>query len=140
MAAEFPLKLKCSVAAAAVLSLWGVIGYFGFEAEYQKQNRDPYQIGALAARFEGVRSATPENAILGYITDMEPGSVLASAMFNGAQYVLAPRILQQGAAPDWVLGNFARPADFAAAGSRHGLRIERDFSQGVVLFRKESRK
>ena len=133
----FPLRVTFTVAVAAAVALWGAIEHFGFEAEYQKQNRDPYQIATQAARFEQARASIPEDALLGYLTDLELGSVAASAIFNGAQYTLAPRILHQDTVGDLVLGNFARPADFAALGRVHGLRVERDFQNGVVLFRKE---
>jgi hypothetical protein len=36
-----------------------------------------------------------------------------------------------------VLGNFTRPADFAAAGRSQGLRQQQDFGNGVVLFRRD---
>ncbi len=125
------------MAAAAALSLWGVIVYFGFETAYQKQSRDPYQVGAQAARFEGVRAAIPEGAVLGYLTDLEPENMTAWSAFNAARYVLAPRLLRQDAAEPQVLGNFSHPLDYAAFGRSHGLRLERDFGAGVVLFRRE---
>lgn len=133
----FPFRVTFAVAVAAAVSLWGVIEHFGFEAEDQKQNRDPYRIAQQAERFEQVRSVVPEKAQLGYLTDLEPGSVAGSAAFNGAQYILAPRLLKQDTSPELALGNFARPADFAALGRGHGLGVERDFGNGVVLFRKE---
>ena len=135
---DFPLRVKLGVALAALLSLWGSIEYFGFESAYQKQSRDPYQIAAQAARLDGVRSLVPESAILGYLTDLKPDEVAASAMFNGAQYILAPRILRQDTQQTQVLGNFAHPVDYGAIGAQRGLRIERDFQNGVVLFRKEA--
>ena len=129
---------QIGVIGAAALSLWGAVAYFGFETEFQKQDRDPYKIAAQSSRLEGVRGALPENAVIGYLTDLEKGSVAASATFNATQYILAPRILQEDTAQPLVLGNFSRPLDFAALGRQHGLRIERDFGNGVVLFRKEA--
>ena len=140
MSPGFPFRIQAAVVLAALLSLWGTFAYFGAESEHQKQIRDPDQIAAQAVRLAGVRSSTPDNAELGYITDVEPGGVLAQVMFNGAAYVLAPRLLHQGIAQDWVLGNFSRPADFAAMGRSHGLRIERDLGSGAILFRKENGK
>jgi hypothetical protein len=128
------------MAVAATLSLWGTVEYFGFETVYQKQNRDPYTIAAQSLRLEGVRESVPENATLGYFTDLEPGSVAASAVFSATQYILAPRLVKQDTVQAQVLGNFARPADFAALGRQHGLVIERDFQTGVVLFRREAGK
>ena len=136
---EYPLAAKAAVAVAALLSLWGSFEYSGLESAYQQQFRDPYQIAAQFSRLDSVQSVIPEKAILGYLTDAVPGSVVGDAMFNGAQYVLAPRVLQRGAAFDLVLGNFTKPGDFAALGRAQGLRLERDFGNGVVLFRREAR-
>ena len=135
---EYPLAARASVALAALVSLWGSFEYSGLESAYQQQFHDPYQITAQFTRFDQVQSVAPENATLGYLTDAEPGSVVADAMFNGAQYVLAPRLLEKSTAFDLVLGNFTKPGDFGAMGRSHGLRLERDFGNGVVLYRKES--
>jgi hypothetical protein len=135
---EYPAGVKAAVALSAILSLWGVFEFATFEPVYQQQNRDVYQITAQLARFDAIRAAAPENAVLGYVTDLSEG-IAADAMFGGAQYALAPRILQRNAEQDLVLGNFAKPADFAALGGSHGLRVDRDFGNGVVLYRREAR-
>jgi hypothetical protein len=137
---NYPPRVRVGVALGVALSMWGAVEYFGFETAYQKQSRDPYQVAAQAARFEGILALVWEDAVLGYATDLEPGSVAALAMFNVAQYTLAPRILRQDTAQTRVLGNFARPADFGALGRQHGLSIERDFQNGIVLFRRDSAK
>jgi hypothetical protein len=136
---EYPLAAKAAVALAALLSLSGSFEYSGLESAYQQQFRDPYQITAQFSRFDSVQSAIPEKSTLGYLTDTVPGTVVGDAMFNGAQFVLAPRVLQKGAAFDVVLGNFTKPADFIALGRAQGLRLDRDFGNGVMLFRREAR-
>ena len=123
---------------AAALSLWGSVQYWSAESAYQRQSPDPYRIADQAARFAELRAAVPANAILGYLTDVPAADTLATAMFLSAQYDLAPRILQKSATLHLVLGNFTKPADFAAVGRGHGLRLERDFGNGVVLFRREA--
>lgn len=125
------------MAIAVLLCLWGSFASYGTEADYQKLYRDPYLISAQFTRFGAALSAIPENAEIGYLTDAQPGSAAGSAMFLSAQYVLVPRLLKRGAAEAWVLGNFTRPADFAAVGRTHGLRLQQDFGEGVVLFRKD---
>ena len=106
---------------------------------FQSQSRDPYKVADQASRFASLRASVPENAILGYVTDVDDIQPLASAMLFSAQYTLAPRLLQKGAASrDLVLGNFTKPADFAAFGQQRGLKLERDFGNGVILFRKEA--
>lgn len=138
MSAEYPLGVRVGVALAAFVSLWGVLEYGHFESLYQRQNRDPYLVAAQFPRFEALRAATPDNAVLGYFTDLEPGNVAAESMFNTAQYALAPRILRKDSAHDLVLGNFTKPGDFTGMGSEHGLHMERDFGNGVVLFRRNA--
>lgn len=136
---EYPTRVQAGVLAAAALSLWGAIQYYVFEDGFQKQARDPYQVAAQQTRFAGVRDAVPADAVLGYVTDLEPGSSAAAAAFSGAQYALAPRLVRSDTDAAITLGNFAHPADFAAIGRQHGLRIEHDLGSGVVLFRKEGR-
>ena len=97
------------------------------------------RLAAMEITPDYVVKFTPENAILGYVTDVDDIQPLASAMLFSAQYTLAPRLLQKGAASrDLVLGNFTKPADFAAFGQQRGLKLERDFGNGVILFRKEA--
>ncbi len=137
--ARFPLSVRVGVVAAATLSLFGAFQFYDFEttAERQSQNRDPYMIGPQSERFSGLRQTVPENATLGYLTDAEPGSVLATTIFDAAQYALAPRLLQAGTTQEWVLGNFTQPLDFQALGAKYGLHLERYFGSGVVLYRKQ---
>jgi hypothetical protein len=68
------------------------------------------------------------------VADIHDGSTAALAMFNSARYALAPRLLVEGTDRDWVLGNFAKPADYAALARERGLTVVQDFGNGVVLF------
>ena len=121
-----PFTVSASVALVALVCLWGSFASYGFETAYQRQNSDPYMISQQFVRFEPllstVPSAVPEDATLGYLTDASPASTTGLAMTLGAHR---------------VIGNFTRPADFAALGQSYRLRLERDFGNGVVLFRKE---
>jgi hypothetical protein len=134
---QHPFTVSASVALVSLLCLWGSFASYGFETAYQRQNSDPYMISQQFVRFETLLSAVPEGAELGYLTDASPASTTGLAMTLGAQYVLAPRLIEKGATDDRVIGNFTRPADFAAFGQSYRLRLERDFGNGVVLFRKE---
>jgi hypothetical protein len=125
-----------SVAIAALLCLWGTIEFFAFELNYQRKFRDQFEMSQQLSRFEKVPVALPEDAVVGYLTDLQHGTLNADAMFGEAQYALAPRILQWGTGHGWVLGNFTGSGPFT--GDQHGLRLERDFGNGVVLFRREA--
>jgi len=128
---------KAGILVSAALSLCGSILYFRSESAFHRQGHDPYQIAADQARLGPVRAVIPEDAIVGYLTDHEPGSVEASAAFKVAQFNLAPRLLEMGAHRQVVLGEFTRPNDFERIARPLGLRVERDFGNGVVLFRSE---
>ena len=137
---EFPaslMRITAGMLAACLVCLWGAFEYSAAESEYQHQNHDPYLIADQATRFAAFASSVPRNAILGYLSDAAAGSVADSTLFTSATYALAPRLIERGAGREYVLGNFTRPADFAALGRSHGLRLQQDFGNGVVLFRKE---
>jgi hypothetical protein len=135
--ARYPTAVIMGITGAALLCLWGSFAYYQFESAYQRQNPDPYQISAQFVRLAPVQAAIPQNAVLGYLTDAPPGSIVDSALLGSAEYALAPRLVIRDTGHEWVLGNFTRPADFAAVGKSVGLRLQRDFGNGVVLYRKE---
>src|SRR5688572_25273843 len=81
---------------AVVLSLWGAIEFVSFERAWNTELHDPYVIAAQHRRFEGVRQLIPADAVVSYMTDLPAGTAAWGASFNGAQYVLAPRLLEEG--------------------------------------------
>ena len=136
----YPRRVRAGVAAAILLCTWGAVQYFGLEANYRQKSRDLYQLVTQTERLNDARAVIPEDAVIGYLTDLEPGSVIATSIFNITQYALAPRLLRADTNETLALGNFSRPLDYAATGRQHGLRVERDFQNGVILYRKESGK
>jgi hypothetical protein len=127
--------LKAALIAAAMLAVWSAIE--GFQIETESNVGDPYMVNLQPARLAGVMEAVPRTAIVGYFSDAGNGSTAALAMLNSARYTLAPRLLVEGTDRDWVLGNFTKPADYAAFSHERDLRVVQDFGNGVVLFRKE---
>lgn len=125
-----------AVLATLVLSLWGALANYSSESDFdsQAQNRDPYMVQGAGDRLAALRQALPDNAVLGYMSDA--GGTLATVLYDTAQYSLAPRLLEKSTSADLVLGNFTRPADFAGLGSSYGLKIEHDFGNGVILYRR----
>jgi hypothetical protein len=136
MKPRYPVRVHIAAALAAVLPLWGAAAFY----EAHKIHRtlgDPYMVEAQATRLRGLAAAVPGDAMLGYLSNAEAGSALAQGLFFSARYTLAPRLLREGPGSHWTLGNFTQPLDYAAFGAPHGLLVERDFGNGVVLFRKE---
>ncbi len=80
------------------------------------------------------------NAQLGYLTDLEPAHQAYPAAFLATQYAVAPRqLLMIGpqARPEWAVGNFTKPIDFASTGAAQGYDVSMDFGNGVVLFHRK---
>jgi hypothetical protein len=117
----------------SLLCLWGSIESFDLESANRQQSS---VVSTQIMRFEPVLSVVPAGAELGYLTDV-PARGAGLALFLTAQYALAPRLLERSPAHEWVLGDFRRAADFAEVGQLHGLHLQQDFGNGVVLFRKE---
>jgi hypothetical protein len=120
---------------AALLAVAGALQFHGLETAFQDSHRDRFYIAARSSIFEPLLAMLPPGAEIGYITDVESGSTNETYMFLSAQYYLAPRLLLRGDAHDWVIGSFRKPANFAAFAAR-GLRLERDFGNGLLLFRR----
>ena len=125
--------------AVAVLAVFGELDSYQSASAYNRQFPDAYGAGRAEIRFAPVLSRFPVSAQLGYITDLTPSGVY-SAAFLAAQYALAPRqlvMLGPGTRPDWVLGNFTKQLDFAAAGAAQGYELSADLGNGVVLYRRK---
>jgi hypothetical protein len=125
--------------AAALLSLAGAFRSWDLSAAYANQFPDPYGAGMAETRLAPLLAGIPNNASVGYITDIEPSDSRYPAAWMAAQYALAPRHLVQltgATSPIWAIGNFFQPGDHAAIGAAKGYKVEADFGNGVLLFRR----
>jgi hypothetical protein len=103
----------------------------------------PDEISTYERRFQGVRAALPARGVVGYLgrtdpagrtpAEREASSLLDFKRYLLAQYALAPVVLIESTEPDFVIGNFDRGK---APSTPAGFRIERDFGNGLVLFRR----
>jgi hypothetical protein len=90
---------------------------------------------AYSQRISGVKALLPERCTIGYVSDNND-----EGEFYLTQYLLVPRILKKGDAPDLVLvnnhlpGNSRRPdgADYTASEQPDGTKVY-DFGNGVKL-------
>ena len=127
----------CAVVAA--LSLWSVLDFHTATEAMSRAGADIYRIADQDLRFQQVSTALPSAGVVGYVTDQTQDREWA--MFLGAQYVLAPRVLvelNKHPQTTRVVGNFARPLDLTQFANEHGLKLVQDFGDGVVLFRKDA--
>jgi hypothetical protein len=96
-------------------------------------------------RFAALRPLLPAHGLVGYLSDPRPTGATpfdsnAAALHHFrryllAQYALAPALLVEGTEPELVVGNFdSGTAPTAPA----GLRVVREFGDGLVLFRRSA--
>lgn len=139
MAAGNTTKVTAGVLAVGVLGAFGALNSYQVSSNYAEKFPDAYGGGVAQVRFAPLLERVPASAELGYITDLDPSQRAYESAFLAAQYAVAPRVLvtTQGAAwPEFAVGNFSRPQDFAAAGAARGYAMTADLGNGVVLFRR----
>jgi len=135
-----PSFVIAAVLAVAILGAAGALNSYQVSAHYAEQLPDAYGGEHAQTRFAQLVERVPASAVLAYFTDLDPGPAYDSA-FLAAQYAVAPRVLvflHGQPSPEWAVGNFSKPADFAAAGEAKGYAMIADLGQGVILFRRKS--
>jgi hypothetical protein len=129
---RYPLRTIAGLCICAALSVYGALQFYSEQRERNRTQPDPYMLIDQERRFAPVREIVPPNALLGYVSDLATNPTLLLT----AQYALAPRLVVKNPTSDWVIGNFARPQDFAAYARSHGLILVKQFPEGVILFRR----
>jgi hypothetical protein len=136
---RYPVWLQAGVCVVAALCLISGIRTYRDADAYAHAFQDPYMINAQATRWSEALRTLPPNIVTGYLSDLPLDGTPGQAAFFGVANALAPRLVVRDAdGPQWVVGNFSRPMDFAAAGSAHGLQMVRDFGNGAVVFRRRA--
>ena len=126
--------------AVGILGVFGALNSYQVSKGYSEQFPDAYGGERAQIRFAPLLSQVPPGAGLGYVTDLDPAQPAYAPAFLAAQYALAPRVLVFVDAqhqPEWAVGNFTKPQDFAAAGASKGYDLAGDFGNGVALFHRK---
>ncbi len=134
-------RILAGLCALALLGIVGAVNVYQ-QAHALAAEPDPYRIRVQAERFREVERRIPPGALVGYVSNQPFETVLGQAMFFGAQYTLAPRLLVDGpeaAQTHWILGNFTKPTDLAQVAPRLDARLAADLGSGVVLFERGAR-
>ena len=127
--------------AVAILAVYGAMNSYQLSAGYARQYPDAYGAGGAQVRFAPLLEKVPPATVLGYFTDVAPSDAF-NAAFLAAQHAVAPRLLvllntqNKQDRPEWAVGNFSKPQDFAALGKTYGYSMEADLGNGIVLFHK----
>ncbi len=131
---RYPIKTVFAVGIAAAFSLYATFAFFGEQADRNK-DLDPYMIEIQERRFADLKRELIRIPVAGYVSDVGDS---APAAFLTAQFVLAPTVLADGVSRQWIVGNFSSPRNYAEYAKAHQLTLVKDFSNGVVLFRRGS--
>jgi hypothetical protein len=101
------------------------------------------EISTYERRFAELRKALPPHGVVGYLghpepTGINPREANAAALLHFrryllAQYTLAPLVLIESTEPEFVVGNFDPGFEIP---ERTGLRLARDYGDGLVLLRR----
>lgn len=129
--------------AVPLLTIFAALNGYEVSAQNAEQFPDAYGRSRTELRLAPLNARFPATAQFGYITDLDPSNQVYSAALLATQYALAPRqlfIVGKKAVPEWAVGIFTRPGDYASAGAAHGYEMAADMGNGVVLYhRKDSR-
>jgi len=125
--------------AVAALAVLAALNSYSRASKLAVEQPDPYGAASAQERFAAVSSQVPKDAPLGYISDLGLDQKAGVTAFLAAQYALAPHsvaLVNPSAPADWVVGNFALPGDYPAAGARLGYSVVADLGRGVLVFRR----
>jgi hypothetical protein len=110
-------------------------------AGYSLIKRDTPGPGAIFMdedRFTGIRTILPLRGTVGYLSDTGGRRENPKAYYL-TQYFLAPVVIAPDTAHEFVVANFASRSSIAILAASHGLRVEKDFSNGVALLHRAPR-
>jgi hypothetical protein len=145
---EYTKRGQAALAIILIMSGFAVCTLGAFYARVEKGTGPTREIAMDEARFAGIRAMLPLRGTVGYITDIDTDSQDVNHVNKGGgnarnrrayyltQYFLAPVVVAPDAAHEIVVANFASSSEIAVFAAARGLRVERDFSNGVALLRR----
>jgi hypothetical protein len=134
---EYPGRARAGIAIILLMSALAVgtlAGYYSFVTRDRRDIRESGGIVMDEGRFTGIRAILPPRGTVGYLSDTGGRQENPKAYYL-TQYFLAPVVIAPDTAQELVVANFASRSAIATLAASHGLRIEKDFSNGVALLR-----
>jgi hypothetical protein len=135
------ILIAAAYVAVSLLSLDDMRQFFRWTAPQAAQHGDPYGFARQQRRFAGLAAAVGTADTLGYLS-VPLDNPTWDLMYNHAVYALAPRLVAWNpkSPPRYVVGNFPGPVNLEELARTQGLRVIKDFGDGVVLFEREGRR
>jgi hypothetical protein len=124
------MRAQLAIATISLLSLYAAAQLY----VPRTGPRDDFRIAELRKRFKVLEGVVLPDTRLGYVSDQP----LDTGTMFGLEYAIAPRMLVKDSVPHkFVLGNFTQLADHAEFGAARGLKVLREFPNGVVLYERQ---
>lgn len=140
-----PTIVTIGAAAVALLAVFGTMDYYRIAQATNEQRADVYLIRHQGPRFRDAVAEIPEDAVVGYDTNLEVGGLQDDVAFRGTQYAIAPRLLRRVANREYgeyVIGNYTAPDVIQnmilRAATELDLELVKQFDGGVILYRKRA--
>lgn len=139
--AGLALLLLATLAIAALIS--GARSFALWRANAAAVHRSGDDLTHWADRLADLEGALPKEGVVGYLSERDiPGlkynATDQSEELAMTQYVLAPRIIEEGAEREIVIGNFGGLGadEVQAAVAPLKLKLQHSYGLGIYLFRK----
>ena len=131
-------RLAVAVYAVVVVLYLSNIGNLYQQSKARAVFGDPYGVLAQDARLQGVISSVALGGAVGYLNEPNLDAFTGAKKLLGAQYAFAPRMLvrQEQSPQQQVIGDFSGPVNLEGFARMYGLRVVRDFGNGIVLFQR----
>ena len=133
----YPWRAKAGIAVMLLMAALAAGTFAGYRTALQQSLMEPDIVTRSEQRFHGLRAVLPKSGVVGYLSDAR-GPMEKTRSYYLAQYALAPVVIAQDTNHELVVGNCASALGVARLASASGLKVVRDFNNGVALLRRES--
>lgn len=96
----------------------------------------PDPVTRVEERLRPAAAVLPRFGVIGYLSDEDSYTTSGMRRYYLTQYALAPRVVSRSTQKELVLGNFKEPSAAFELARQNGLRLERDFGGGLMIFRR----
>ena len=127
------LAIIAIIICALSVNVYGLFESIVFPEKIQQH------ISGYLNRFLSVQPLLPGRGVVGYISDDLDNEEHSMPRKYLAEYALLPVILVRSMDYPLIVGNFRNPAPDLEAYRKQGLIPIRDFGNGIVIFKRESR-
>jgi len=134
------LRFLRIAAALALVSAWAAGGRNDLRTSYWAwlKRLKPSAVAQTEQRLRPAGAVLPRHGVVGYLSDEDSYTTPGMRRYYLTQYALAPLVVSRSTRKEFVLGNFREPSKAAELARQNGLSLERDFGDGLMIFRRKA--